>query len=276
MKRALPLLLLAVALALPGCAALSKFFAGAFKKPTFTFKSASVENISLESVTLNLTFTLDNPNALGISLAQADYALFVENYQVVAGKPPAGLTIPARGKTDLVFPANVKFADIAPVVQVFLQKDFAQYRAEGRIGVKTPIGVLTFPIAHQDQFEVPKLPAVQFGQPRITNLSLQGATLELPLSITNRNSFNLPVGNLTGNININGANVGQVSTGNLGAIAGKGSQQVNLPLNINFASALQAANAVRSGSGNVGFSGALQSGTASIPLSFNQNLSFRR
>ena len=99
---------------------------------------------------------------------------------MVAGKPPNGLQIPARGKGDLVFPANVQFADVAPVLQTFLQKDYAQYRAEGRVGVQTPIGVLSFPIVHEDQFEVPKMPTVQFGAPRITNLSFTGATLDIP------------------------------------------------------------------------------------------------
>ncbi|MHB8875951.1 MAG: LEA/WHy family protein [Myxococcaceae bacterium] len=275
MKRALPLLLL-LAIALPGCAALSKLFASAFKKPTFAFKSVTLGDISLTGVTLNLTYTLDNPNALGIKLAQADYALFVEGHQVVAGKPPNGLQIPARGKVDLVFPANVKFADVAPVLQVFLQKDFAQYRAEGRVGVQTPIGVLSFPIVREDRFEVPKMPTVQFGAPRITNLSFSSATLDIPLSVTNRNSFNLPVSGLSGAVNINGASVGQVSTGDMGALTGGASREVSVPLTVNFASALQAANAIRQGSGNVGFSGSLQSGSGAIPLSFNQNLAFRR
>ena len=65
MRRALPLLLL-FAVALPGCAALTKLFASAFKKPTFTFKSVTLSDISLSGVTLNLTYKLDNPNALGI------------------------------------------------------------------------------------------------------------------------------------------------------------------------------------------------------------------
>ena len=181
----------------------------------------TLSDVSLTGVTLNLTYTLDNPNALGIKLAQADYALFVEGHQVVAGKPPNGLKIPARGKTDLVFPANVKFADVAPVLQVFLQKDYAQYRAEGRVGVQTPIGVFSFPIVSEDQFEVPKMPTVQFGAPRIANLSFSSATLEIPLSVTNRNSFDLPVNGVSGRVNINGATVGQVSTGDMGALTGR-------------------------------------------------------
>ena len=75
-----------------------KLFASAFKKPTFTFKSVTLGDVSLTGVTLNLTYTLDNPNALGISLAQADYALFVEGHQVVAGKPPNGLASPRTAR----------------------------------------------------------------------------------------------------------------------------------------------------------------------------------
>jgi LEA14-like dessication related protein len=275
MKRALSLSL-ALALVLPGCAALQALLAGAFRQPSFTFKSVSLGEISLTGVTLNLTYTLANPNPVGLSLAEVDYALFVEGHQVVAGKPPKGLTIPAQGQVDLLFPASVKFAELAPVLQTFLEKDYAQYRAEGHLGVQTPVGVISFPLAHQDQFEVPKFPAVQLGSPRVTQLSFTGAILEIPLTVTNRNSFQLPVSGLSGALSIAGAVVGQVDTGDLGAMEGRAARQINLPVTVNFGSALAVANAIRVGSGDIGFNGQLRSGAASLPLSFHQNLTFRR
>ena len=45
---------------------------------------------------------------------------------------------------ELVFPANVKFADIVPVVETFLNKDQALFRVQGSVGIDTPIGVIPF------------------------------------------------------------------------------------------------------------------------------------
>ncbi len=264
-------------LMLTGCAALQNLFKKAFQKPRFTFKTARLSQASLSDATVDLVYQLDNPNPLGLSLASVNYAFFVEDKQVVAGTPPTGLNIAAKGKSDLVFPANVRFAELVPVVSTFLNKDAARYRAQGSIGVKTPLGVLSFPLQHEGTFEIPKVPQVQFNAPRITTMSLQGATVEFPLVVKNRNSFALPVAGITGAMKIAGANVGNLSTGNLGMLEPGASRELKLPLTINFASALSAANALRSGSSaQVKMDGQLVSGSERVPLDVSQVLNFLR
>jgi len=273
----LPLVLAVLGvLALAGCASLNKLLSGAFQKPRLTFKRADLGAASLSGATVNLVYDVENPNPVGLSLAQVSYAFFVEGKQVVAGTPPNGMKLRANGSSQLVFPASVKFADLVPVVSTFLTKDQAAYKAQGSLGIKTPLGVLSFPLAHEGTFPVPKLPQVALATPRIKSLGLSGATVEFPLTITNRNGFPLPINGLTGALNIAGANVGTLSTGDLGSFAAGAQKQVVLPLNINFARAASAAAALRSGSANVGFSGQVLSGGAGVPLSFTQRVSFSR
>jgi LEA14-like dessication related protein len=262
---------------LAGCASLQRMAKNAFQKPRLTFKTARLQQASLADATVDLVYQLENPNPLGLNLASIDYAFFVEGKQVVAGTPPKGLSIAARGKSDLVFPANVKFADIAPVVQTFLTKDSAQYKAQGSIGIQTPLGVLRFPLEHEGTFEVPKVPQVQFDSPRITNVTLQGATVEFPLTVRNRNTFPLPVGGISGALKVAGASVGNLSTGDLGLLEPSGTRQLTLPLKINFLSAASAANALRSGgNAQVKLEGQLLSGGQNVPLDVAQLLNFRR
>jgi len=109
------------------------------------------------------------------------------------------------------------------------------------VGIKTPIGVLNFPLSKEGTFEVPKVPQVSFQSPRIKNVTLSGATVEFPLSIKNRNSFPLPVAGITGALKVAGADVGTLSTGSLGLLDGSGTKEVTLPLTINFARAASAA-----------------------------------
>lgn len=272
------LVLAAVSLALlAGCSSLNKFLKNAFKKPQLTFKTARLSKASLADATVDLVYQLDNPNPLGLSLASVSYAFFVEGKQVVAGTPAKGLNIAANGKSELVFPANVKFADIVPVVQTFLNKDSAQYKAQGSVGFNTPIGVISFPLEHEGTFEVPKIPQVQFDSPRISNVTLQGATVEFPLTVKNRNTFPLPVASISGALKVAGASVGNLSTGDLGTLEAGSTRQLTLPLKINFLSAAAAASALRSGgNAQVKLDGQLLSGGQNVPLDISQLLNFKR
>lgn len=260
-----------------GCAFLSQFLKSAFKEPSFNFKNLQLQDISLAGLNLDTVWELNNPNAVSISLASVDYALFVEGKQVVAGAPQSGLTIASNAASELHFPAGIKFQDIVAVVDTFLNKDTATWRAEGALGVQTPIGVIRLPIAREGLFEVPKLPAVVFGNPRVTNITLSGATVEFPLTVTNKNTYALPIAGVTGNLAIAGSNIGTLSTGNLGAMEGKGAKQVAIPLTINFLSAAGAVtNAVRGGSSQVTFNAQVQSGGQAVPIRVDQLVNFIR
>lgn len=265
---------------LSGCALLQEFLRAAaksFQQPGFTFRNVALTDISLGGLNLDTVWDLNNPNNVGLSLASVDYALFIENKQVVAGAPPNGMQIGANATSQLHFPAGIKFADVAQVVEVFLTKENATWRAEGGLGVQTPIGVIRLPIAKDGVFEVPKIPDVVFGNPRVTNVTLSGATVEFPLTVTNKNTYALPIAGLTGNLAIAGSNVGTLSTGTFGDMSGKGAKQVSLPLNINFLSAAGAAvNAIRGGNAQVTFNAQMQSGPQTVPLKVDQLLTFVR
>lgn len=267
-------LLLGTLLLLTSCAALKNLLSGAFTKPTLDFKRAEVTDVSLGGATVNLVYEVKNPNGIGLSLASVDYLFKVEGHQVAAGKPPNGLDIPANGTAQVVFPAQVRFADLGAVLQTFLTKNAARYEASGHLGVKTPIGVITFPLSKKGQFPVPQIPAVAFKSPRVTDLSFSGATLEIPLMVTNHNRFALPVAGLAGELKIGGVPVGGISTGSLGSLASNQTREVTLPVKVSFTSATRGlVSALRGGSQKVQFDGGLQSGGAKVPIGVSQLLS---
>ena len=196
---------------------------------------------------------------------------------MVAGKPPLGLQIPAAGKTELLFPAEIKFLDIVATLETLLSKDTASWRVEGSIGLDTPVGLLSLPLAAQDTFETPKIPQLQFADPRVSNISLSGATVEFPLSVTNRSSFPLMINGVTGSLSIGGARIGTLSTGDLGALTGKGVRQLSLPLKLDFLSAGSAAmRAINGGNANLKFDAQVQSGDARVPINLDQLVNFVR
>jgi LEA14-like dessication related protein len=274
MRRCFPLVGLALT-SLTGCAVLRDLFQSSFAEPTLAFKSASVSDLSLGGLTLNLVYTVDNPNPLAVSLAEIDYKLEVEGFQVASGQPPGGIQIAANGASELAFPAQIRFLDFAKVVETFLKKDQAGYVASGSLGLETPLGLVRLPLRKEGQFDVPKVPDVQLEAPVIKQLGFTSATVEFPLMVTNKNAFPLPIQGLRGSVQIAGANVGQVAA-QVGTLPSGMGTRVRVPLTIHFAQAATAALALQRGNAQVTFSGQLESGPTSIPIQLNQAVSFLR
>jgi LEA14-like dessication related protein len=270
MRRLLPLLLAALC----GCSFVKQMAASGFQKPTLSFKDASLSDVTFGGATVNLVFDVQNPNDAALSLAETDYTLFVEGKQVVAGKPPDGIRIPARGTGQVTLPAVVRFADLGGSVEQVWQKREAAYRAEGHIGVDTPIGIATLPFSKEGTLPLPRLPDVQLGSPKIAQLSLSSARLEVPLTLVNQNPFPLPLASVTGNLRIAGADVGQVAAQGVGVLDGKGQKTVVLPVTVRFAQALEAARAVREGRAHVAIDGQLSSGDAAVPFHVEHDVQF--
>jgi LEA14-like dessication related protein len=260
---------------LSACAFLKQLGDKAFTEPTINFKEARLQNVSLGSATVDLVYSVRNPNPIGLSLAEVTYSFSIEGKEVVAGTPPQGLHIPAEGVADLEFPASVKYAALASALEVFLSKDSASYQAKGEVGIASPIGVLRLPLSKEGQLEVPKIPKLEFGSPRVSRLSAEGATLDVPITVTNRNSYPLPIQSLSGALQIAGATVGNVSSGEIGQLEGSGSRQITLPVGVHFAQAAQAVARLK-GASEIGFSGEVASGDVSIPIRHTQVVHFQQ
>jgi LEA14-like dessication related protein len=235
-----------------------------------------LSDVSLAGATVNLTLTVHNPNQQGISLAETDYKLSVAGKQLVAGKPAGGLRIPGGASSDVVLPAQIRFADIGDSIAAVLQQEQLPYRAEGHIGVSTPLGVVPLAFAKDGTLPVPRLPTVTFESPRIAELSLTHATLDLPLTVSNPNPFPLPLGSLTGDLRIDGADVGRIASPELGRVDGRQSRTVALPVTVRFAQALAAARALREGRAHLALDGMLSSGGASVPVHLERDVDFTR
>src|SRR5436305_10444959 len=111
--KVLPAVVASSIVAVCGCAWLRQMAASGFEKPSLAFKDASLSDVTLGGATVNLVFTVTNPNDAALSLAETDYKLSLEGKQVVAGKPAQGIRIPAKGSSDITLPASVKFADLS-------------------------------------------------------------------------------------------------------------------------------------------------------------------
>jgi LEA14-like dessication related protein len=260
--------------ALSGCSLLRQVAASGFEKPTMSFKDATLSDVSLSGATVNLVFTVTNPNDAALALAETDYKLSIEGKQLVAGKPDAGIRIPARGSSDVTLPASLKFADITGSIADFLRKEQANYRAEGHIGVDTPIGIAALPFAKEGTVPLPKLPEVSLGTPKIGSIGLTSARIDVPIVFANQNPFALPLGSLSGALRIAGADVGEIGEQPVGRVDAKKAKTVTLPVTVRFSQAMAAAKAIREGRAHVAVDGQLAAEGASLPFHVEHDVEF--
>src|SRR2546430_6259423 len=137
-------LLLLLPLAL-GCSLLQRAGSAAFDRPTLSFKEARLPHVDFQGAELDLVFLVTNPNAIGLDLTRASYNLEVEGHPVASGAPKNGLQIPARGTTEVTFPAQVLWNEIAPALEAVVALDQIHYKASGELGV----GPVTLPLQHE-------------------------------------------------------------------------------------------------------------------------------
>ena len=252
---------------LAGCALLRSALSSAFEQPTLTFRDARLPSIDFEGAELDLVFLVTNPNAMGLDLAKASYALQVEGRQVVAGAPKNGLVIPAHGTAEVTFPARFRWNEVAPALEALFAQDQVHYKASGELGVNSPIGVVTLPLEHEGTFAAPKMPKFDIGSPQITGLSLTGARLSVPLKISNLNGFPLPLGGILGDVSIAGSKVGRVAMPSAAPVPAGKETTLLIPLDVSFLSAgAAAAQAIRTGLAEVKIDATLSAAGATLPL----------
>lgn len=149
----------ALFVALSHCSLLSKQLASSFEQPTLEFDAVEVDDVSLRGLDLTLQFRVTNPNRIDLSLADVDYTLHVEGQKVAAIRPKSGLKLPGQSTVILPFKTRLEYSQLAPVARALWNKGSAQFRADGVIGIQTPIGLLELPFSREGTFNVSSNPS---------------------------------------------------------------------------------------------------------------------
>ena len=98
----------------PGCAALGGLNV---QKPTATFQSARVANVTAEGLTANFDVAVDNPNSFSVPLSAAQYKLALGGVQVVDDQAKPEASIPAKGSLPVTLPVRLNFQQLLSAEQ---------------------------------------------------------------------------------------------------------------------------------------------------------------
>lgn len=274
-KLALAVLLGALA---AGCAGLKDLARSAFQEPKLTYRSAKLQSLDLEGATVAFLFDLSNPNAIGLNLARASWAIEVDGTRVAAGDLPAGLAIPANGTAPLSFPVRVRFRDVPGIVSLIGSgKDELPYRLSGSLGVRTPIGILDLPLSHSDRLHLPRLPHFAVEGLAVRSVSFSSIGLAVRLRVKNPNGFPLPPGAIDYALGIGGSRVARAEGARIEAVPGGASAIVEIPVRVDLASAGRAASdLVKGGDVDVQLTGKADVAGLPLPLDLRARVPARR
>src|SRR5689334_13132258 len=90
-----------------GCSALQS--ALNVQKPTATFRSARLENVTADGLTANFDVAVDNPNSFSLPLTAAQYKLALGGVQVIDDQAKPDAAIPAKGSLPVTVPVRLNF-----------------------------------------------------------------------------------------------------------------------------------------------------------------------
>jgi LEA14-like dessication related protein len=271
-------LALALPLLLAGCAGLQEFAASAVQRPKLTFRAASVEALDLEGATVALTWDLENPNAFGVDLAKIAWAVDAEGTRVASGDLPGGLQVRANGKSPVTFPVRVRYRDVPGIVSLLGGgKDVIRYKVAATVGVRTPLGVLDLPVAHEDTLRLPSMPRFALDGLSVRSMGFDAIVLDVRVRIRNPNAFALPLGKLDYALAIGGTEVARAGGVAMEPVAGATSGVVVVPVRLDIASAGRVVTELsRGGEVQVGLDGSASLGGIPFPLHLDSRLPVRK
>ena len=252
-------------------------FSDAIKLPRLEFKGVTLAELSLEGATAVVTVAAENPTPIAIDLGPSRLAVWLDAAKVAEVQPPPGTRLAAASTSEIPVPVRFGFGSLLSGAAAALSKPrTARLRVEGNLAMPTPVGVFQVQVNESRPLELPRLPELAFGSPRLGNVTLTSATVEVPVTVTNRNAFAVPAVRVAGALAISGARVGEVSSGDLGALEAGAARSFTVPITLDFLRTVAAAQAVRSGRASLAFDGSVASGGLNVPLQWTQTVSFTR
>jgi len=163
------------------CAALRQLI----KKPSVSFDSMYLKNMSLFEGTMVFKFKLTNPNPIGANLSNLSYNLKIEQNEFIKGVVDKGINLSPGGTEIVELPITVNYLKFFETIQEFVQKDEVSYDLSGSFDIMS----FNIPYHTDGKLTIPKLPKVSLKSVDVGDINLMGANLNFVLELDNSNPF---------------------------------------------------------------------------------------
>jgi len=202
----------------------------AIDPPALRIETFAPESLDAYGVTLALRGVVENPNPVALSVARFDYAIDVDGQRVAAGRIDSGLGLPARGAVPVVVPARLLWSQVPGFLAMLAVRESLPFRVSGAATAGVRGRWFQLPYGHEGAVVLPRLPGVALERAVVRESSLFQTVVELAFVVQNPNPFPLPVGRLSYDLSISGAQVARAQSFSLVAVPAGGSATVLVPV----------------------------------------------
>lgn len=208
------------------CAALQQLIL----RPTCTYKTMEVGELSLTEGTFIFKFQMDNPNPIGFSIRQVDYDIKLNDESFFSGVMEKGFHLRAMETSNFELPITIEYLKFFKSVQDFLKLDKIPYRLSGTVYM----GSFRIPFKTSGTFKKPNLPRISLSSVKVADISLKGAEIVINVALKNPNQFPLNLDGLDYDIKLADISILSGSSTNIQQIAKNGELLLKLPVKIGF------------------------------------------
>jgi len=183
------LVVLTVAMLLGACASMESF-GNMVNKPTVTYQSVALGDVSSDNIELKPTFSLLNTNNYPIPVDTVDYTLSLNGQQLFDGVTQPIGTLEANKPKEITLAVNLTGGVLKTLQRSLLKTKVINYKVAGHVKV---MGI-ALPFEHEDTIYVPQVKLNDF---KVVNASSSRIEAVAKLTIDNQNEFQLPLDNIS-------------------------------------------------------------------------------
>ena len=208
--------------------------------PSVSFQNLRVDAIDFDHAEVAFEFAVDNPNPVDVTLASFDYALGLEQVELLSGGDADGFAIEGSGSSALALPVDLVWADAWNAVQATRGEDFVAFGLDGSFGFDTPIGPLLVPYDEGGEFPALRTPTFGIRRLRVERFDLGSlsADLAVDLDVTNEHASTLAFEDFAYSLSLDGAKVASGLVPTLGVVDGNTDDGVlSLPVTVDLVGA---------------------------------------
>lgn len=209
--------------------------------PTVKFRTLTLQDIDFEQIDVDFVFDVENPNPVDVPLSRFDYALTLEEIEILSGDDPNGLELTAEGTSELALPVALDFGNVYDAVTATRGLDFLGFGLAGGFGFDTDIGPVDIAYDEQGSFPALRMPNIELGRLRLAEADLSNARFELDFDVDNDHGSTLDLSNLDFQVSLFGTRLGAGVLDEVGSVEGATSQTFAIPFDVDY---LDAADAV--------------------------------
>ena len=178
--------------------------------PTVEFSGLNVGYVDFEQVETDFVFSVNNPNPVGFSIHDFDYALAFSDIEWASGEDPNGLTLNPANESELSLPVDIVFADLYDMIQASRGADVLPFGVRGNFGIlldessivldstqsnvsQASSGdyIVNLPYDAGGDFPALRKPNFQFQKIEVQELNFDAARFDLVLDVENEHASNL-------------------------------------------------------------------------------------